>query len=90
MDVTFELLADLVGEDLELTAAGGVTGRLRIVSTTPSPHGAGGSVELVAPSEPAFGQGTYPIRHAEHGDGLLFISPIADDATQRTYEAIFG
>lgn len=90
MDVTFQLLTDLVGDDLEVTAAAGVAGVLRVARTTPNPQGTGGSVELVAPTNPAFGQGTYPVRHAVHGDGALFIVPIADDGAQRTYEAVFG
>ncbi|WP_243057041.1 hypothetical protein [Nocardioides sp. SR21] len=90
MDVSFDLLTDLVGEDLEITAAEDVTGTLRIARATPNEGGTGGTVVLVGPSDPAFGQGTYPIRHAEHGEGVLFIVPVGDDGTQRTYEAVFG
>lgn len=91
MDVTYDRLAALVGDDLEFTAAGGITATLRVAAAEPNPPDVpGGSVELHGPLTPALGQGTYPIRHAEHGSGLLFIVPIAQDEDARTYQAVFG
>lgn len=91
MDVTFDLLAGLVGDELELTAAEGVTASLRVAAADPNPGAhPGGSIELTGPRSPAFDQGTYPVRHDAHGDGLLFIVPVAQDDTTRTYQAVFG
>lgn len=91
VDVTFDLLAGMVGEDLEFAAVEGAAISLRIAAVEPNPVGAqGGSIELVGPRRPALTQGTFPIRHPEHGDGVLFIVPIDEDDQTRTYQAVFG
>lgn len=51
--------------------------------------GAGGSVELQGASDVPLGQDNYPVRVGDVTDHL-FIVPLADNGTQRTYEAIFN
>jgi hypothetical protein len=36
-----------------------------------------------------FGQGTYQLSHPERGAISVFLVPIADDGTNRDYEAVF-
>lgn len=91
MDVTFDLLAELIGEELQFTAASELTVGLRIAAAEPNPEGApGGSIDLVGPRSPALDQGTFPIHHATRGNGILFIVPVGESETTRTYQAVFG
>ncbi len=50
---------------------------------------AGFSLRFTGPREPPLEQRLYTLRHAELGELLLFLVPIAQDANGRTYEAVF-
>lgn len=56
---------------------------------TAAPCGAGGSLEFTGPSNLALGQDTYPVRVGTLDD-LLFLVPLSDDGTVRTYQAVFS
>lgn len=47
------------------------------------------SLLFTGPVEPPLEQRLYTLHHAVLGELLLFLVPIAQDATARTYEAVF-
>jgi len=49
----------------------------------------GFSLLFVGPREPALPQRLYTLSHATLGELPLFLVPISEDATGRTYEAVF-
>jgi len=49
----------------------------------------GFSLHFVGPLQPALPQRLYSLTHATLGELALFVVPISEDATGRTYEAVF-
>lgn len=89
MPILFADYAALLDTDdhaVEVETAAGIV-VLQLVSAAPA--GAGGSLEFTGPSSLALTQGTYPVRVGEVDD-LVFLVPLADDGTRRTYQAVFG
>lgn len=90
MDLTYESLAECVGDDFDLT-----TPREPIMLTLvgarphPEPH-TGGALDFTGPIDRPVSQGTYPISHPDIGEGLLFLVPVGATTDVRHYEAIFG
>lgn len=52
--------------------------------------GSDDSFALAFHSPEPFGQGTYPVEHAEAGRMALFLVPVAQDAHGVTVEAVFN
>ncbi|GAB2881265.1 DUF6916 family protein [Nocardioides pacificus] len=91
MDLTFDLLANHLGETVALEAEGGVEVALVLAAAHPAGEGRiGGSLTLTGPVDQPLGQGTFPLRSDSLGEGLLFIVPVAQDERSRTYESVFG
>lgn len=89
MDLTFERLAECVGDDFDLTTPREPI-MLTLVGVRPNPEGqAGGALDFTGPIERPISQGTYPISHPDIGEGLLRIVPVGGTTDVRHYEAVF-
>lgn len=95
MDWTFAQLATRQDETFLFGTEGGT--EIPLVLTTVEPDGAGGgSLIFAGPADLPMAQGTYPVRHEGPnadgllGEGLLFVVPIAQGDTTRSYQAVFG
>lgn len=75
---------DCEGEPVDLTLA---RAEPRGTSAAGVPAGV---LTFVGPREPLLPQSTYPVRHVEAGEFLLFIVPIGQGESTTTYEAVFG
>lgn len=95
------MLDQLTRQDFEGLAAGAITvdhpaGRfgLSVVETRDlppiSPRQSPFAIVLQGPPEPFLAQGTYALSHPGRGTLELFIVPIARDARNAQYEAIFN
>ena len=88
---TFEAV---VGEtfEVETTSAAGLT--LRLTTVTPGRLSGlgrqGFSLLFTGPDETPLAQGTYPFSHASIGTHPIFIVPVAREAGELVYEAVFG
>ncbi len=83
MELTFAALASHEGEIFRLAG-------VPVVLVAATPTGPGGSILFEGPLDPGLVQDSYPLTHADLGEGVLFVVPIGQTPQSRTYEVIFG
>lgn len=88
MEPTFDNLAARVGQPFSFATTGREV-TLTLVEATPHDNHPGGSLMFTGASGSALDQATYEITSADVS-GALFVVPIADDGTTRTYQAVFA
>lgn len=94
-ELTHERFAALEGEKFEVSwQEGSATFELIEVTARKdvSREGARVPFSLVfrGPAEPTLGQGTFLVSHERIGTAAIFLVPISDDDTSRSYEACFS